>query len=258
MFSVLHLTFWMYKSKLTSKGLAPIYLRITILGQKTELATRVNTARSQWNSSKCLIKGNSAEARELNQNLKNLKEKVLTIYNKLLSRDIPVSPEMIKNKAVGNDDQRVTLLYALDYHNALLVKKNGTTASLVKYKTLKKKVCEFIHQEHARNDLFLKELNHEFVVQFEAYLKATQQIKHNTTISYIQFLKKIINLSTALGWLQQTPFSNFKCSLEAIRRGYLSQKEINALFNKRFDMKRLEEVKDVFCFPAIQVWHTWI
>jgi integrase len=250
MLPILHLTFWIYKSKLSSKGIAPIYLRITIQGQKTELATGINTSPSQWNGKRCLIKGNSAEARELNQNLQSLKEKVLEAYNELLSRGIPVSPEMVKSKAVGNDDSKVTLLYALEYHNALLPKNNGTSALHVKYQTLKKKVVEFIGQEYARKDLFLRELNHQFVVKFEAYLKSTHQIGHNTAIKYIQFLKKIINLSIAHGWLQQNPFPNFKCSLKPVNRGYLSQKEINVLYEKRLNIKRLEDVKNIFLFAC--------
>jgi site-specific recombinase XerD len=254
MLPILHLTFWIYKSKLTSKGMAPIYLRITIKGQKTELATGVNTSPSQWNSKRCQIKGNSVEARELNLKLQNLKEKVLEAYNELLSRGIPVSPEMVKSKAIGSDDQSVTLLYALEYHNALLQKKNGTTASQVKYQTLKRKVVEFIYQEYNRKDLFLKELNYQFVVKFEAFLKSTQQIKHNTAIKYIQFLKKITNLSIAHGWLQQNPFSGFKCSLLPVHRGYLSQKEISVLSHRQFNLKRLEAVKDVFllsCYTGL-------
>jgi site-specific recombinase XerD len=157
---------------------------------------------------------------------------------------------MVKSKAIGNDDSKVTLLYALDYHIALLQKKQGASASLVKYQTLKKKVAEFISQEYTRKDLFLKELNHQFIVKFEIHLKSTQQIRHNTTIKYIQFLKKIINLSIAHGWLQQNPFPNFKCSLESVNRGYLSQQEINVLHEKHFDMKRLEDVKSIFLFAC--------
>lgn len=35
----LKILFWLYRSKMNEKGLAPIYLRLTIAGKKTEIAT---------------------------------------------------------------------------------------------------------------------------------------------------------------------------------------------------------------------------
>jgi hypothetical protein len=37
----MHLMFWLYKSKSNKKGLAPIYLRITLGNEKTEVSARV-------------------------------------------------------------------------------------------------------------------------------------------------------------------------------------------------------------------------
>jgi hypothetical protein len=98
------------------------------------------------------------------------------------------------------------LVYALEYHNALLLKKGGSSALLTKFQTLERKVNGFISQEYDRKDMFLKELDHQFVVKSKAYLKSVHGIGHNSTIKYIQFLKKIINLSIAHGWLQLNLF----------------------------------------------------
>jgi hypothetical protein len=85
----MHLTFWTYKSKRTSKDLAPIYLRINIEKKKTEMATGVYASPRQWNCRKGIIKENSGEAKIQNQTLLRLKESVLAACNELVSNKIP-------------------------------------------------------------------------------------------------------------------------------------------------------------------------
>jgi len=247
------LLFWLYRSKISNKGVAPVFLRITIEGQKTEVSTGVNIQPKLWDTKKAIIKGTGVEIKEMNKRLEALKSKAMKIYNELLEMEIPVSAEQIKLKLLNQDAQAQTLLAAIDYHNSMLKRKIGfeaTAATYTKYQTLKKKVNGFISEEMNRKDVFLRELNHKFVSEFEMYLKTKQKISHNPTIKYIQFLKKVIHMAIANGWLQLNPFKSFKCSLQVKDRGYLTAEELTTIQAKQIDIQRLENVRDMFVFSC--------
>lgn len=75
----IQLFLWLYKSKVNSKGLAPIFLRITIDGGKAEISTGISLPLKQWEAKKGLIRGSNEEAKELNKKLTSLKAKVLKV-----------------------------------------------------------------------------------------------------------------------------------------------------------------------------------
>ncbi len=251
------LLFWIYKSRINKKGLATVYLRITIRGIKTEISTGINVLPDKWDSKKGVVRGNSNEVKEVNRSLDVLRGKVLKIFNEMQGLDTPVSAEQIKSKLFGDDDNIKTLLQAFTYHNELIKRKLGvetTKATYGKFETLKKKVTLFINQKMNRKDVFLKELNHRFAVEFEAFLKIDQKITHNPAIKYVQFLKKIIHLSIANGWLDNNPFRNFKCSLVNKDRECLTESELQAVEDKDIELKRLVSVRDAFvlsCYTGL-------
>ena len=91
--SSMHLLFWLYKSKQSRRGLYPIYMRITVWREKTEVSTGIDISPSQWNSKKAIINGTSNQSKALNTKLQQLKDKVLDIYNVLTKSQTPLSPE---------------------------------------------------------------------------------------------------------------------------------------------------------------------
>jgi len=46
------------------------------------------------------------------------------------------------------------------------------------------------------------------------------------------------------------PFANYKIKKETVDRGYLTETELNKIFNKQMTNKRLEQVKDIFIFSC--------
>lgn len=247
------ITYFLYKSRKTSKGQIPIFVRITYEGDRLNHNTGLFIEEKSWDNKRYQVKGNKQEAQEINKNLSILKARILSIYNDLLERNIPVSIDVIRNKLAGKDIERKTLLDAVAYHNEQLSKSIGidhSKGTLTKFKTLEAKLVKFITTQLNRKDIFLKELKHEFVVDFEMYLKRTEKISHNPVIKYIQSLKKVINMAITHGWLDNNPFRNFKCSLKTIERGYLSQEELLNIQHKVIDNERLNKVRDIFIFSC--------
>jgi len=247
----LSLLFWLYKSKTNARGTAPIFLRITYSGNRSEISTGQHIAVKVWDSNKGHVKGNCEEAKAINTHLKILKTKILTAYNELLEQDIPVTTEGLKLSYLGKDKGAKTLLQAFQSHNKQLEQRIGSDASkntFGKYETVKRKIISYITGKHKRTDILLKELNYQFILNFELYLKTEEKISHNTSMKYIKFVKRIINFSIANGWLDSNPFANYKCKFQDKQRGYLTQDELQAIENKQLTVRRISVVRDIFIF----------
>lgn len=51
-------------------------------------------------------------------------------------------------------------------------------------------------------------------------------------------------------WIQSDPFTNFKIRFKKVDRGYLNQDELTTIMQKKFSIKRLEQVRDIFIFSC--------
>ena len=63
------LLFYVKSSKLSADGTAPIYLRITIDGQRVEISSKRQVIPSKWSTSAQKISGAGDHARSLNEYL---------------------------------------------------------------------------------------------------------------------------------------------------------------------------------------------
>ncbi|MGZ3921923.1 MAG: site-specific integrase, partial [Bacteroidia bacterium] len=143
------------------------------------------------------------------------------------------------------------LLEVFDEHNndlEELVGKDFVKATLIKYKTVRKKLANYIHLRYKKKDLLIETIDYAFVAGFEHYLKTKENIEHNTAMRYIKNLKKIINLAVNKRWLNHNPFVLFKCAYKRVERQELTWEEVTVLANHDFKIKRLEEVRDIFLF----------
>ena len=153
------LLLWLYRSKMNSKGQAPIYLRITVNGKKTELSTGVFVYPKLWNNKKGRVKGSSDWTKTLNEKLSLQKAKIMKVCNELLEMQLPISPEQLKNRFTSEETTR-TLLEAMQYHIRHIRTREGVVNSkalVTKHETLIKKVKLFLDHEYNRKDIFLKE-----------------------------------------------------------------------------------------------------
>jgi site-specific recombinase XerD len=99
-------------------------------------------------------------------------------------------------------------------------------------------------------DIALKEINYNFVSYFETYLRTVYNCGVNTTAKYLQQFKHILTLAKNNGWIQSDPFINFRIRFEKADRGYLLQEELEVMMQKKFSIKRLEQVRDIFVFSC--------
>lgn len=247
----LFISFYLNKHRTDKQGECPVSMRITVNGHREVVNTGVTVEPKQWDSNKGRIKGKSPAIHSQNNLLSTWKSKVTAIYTEMVNSGLPLSSTFIKNKLLGTDDRTTSLMEVVKLHNAYVSKRVDVEvckATFTKYETLRKKLESYLMKEYDRDDMYLKELNQRFVIGFELFLKVEEKIAHNTTIKYVQFLKRVINYAIANEYIQQNPFSAFKCTFQPVFRECLTQEEVEVLRLKDIPVARLAIVRDVFVF----------
>lgn len=96
----------------------------------------------------------------------------------------------------GRNGSRVKVLEEFRAHNdemlALVYTGEYAIGTHERFETVFNHVKSFISMKYRMNDLEFRELNYEFVTDFEFYLKTVKSCSHNTALKYITNFKKIV------------------------------------------------------------------
>jgi integrase len=131
-----------------------------------------------------------------------------------------------------------------------LIGKDVAEGTYKRYVVTYGKIERFLKAKYKVTDLPISELKYKFITDFEYFLKTTDNLDHNTCISYIKKLKKIAALSVKNEWLVRNPFLGFKCVTQDVEREVLTDDEIKLLKDKTLPSLRLEQVRDIFLFSC--------
>jgi site-specific recombinase XerD len=246
-----YLLIYIKRYKLTSEKKSPLFLRISVNGKRVEIALKRTISPDLWDNKRQCVKGRSLEAQSINEQIRVFKRRAHDIYVSFLEKDEFVSAEKLKNLFLGVNTGRKTLVQAFSYHNEKMYAQVGKEYALGTYKryeTCLKLIKEFLSNYLKKDDIYLEDINLQFVTEFDYYLRVNRNCNNNTTVKYLKNFKKIINLSRSLDWLSHDPFLNYKVKLDTVNREILTQHEIELMFDKCFSIKRLEEIKDIFLF----------
>lgn len=231
----------------------PLYARVTVNGKRAEISLKKRVISNDWDPNKGCLKGSGENVKIINNYITQVKAELFKIYTQMQMMDEFITAEEIKKRYTGVKDEKRTILQVFDYHNEQMEKMIGIdveTVTLGKYKTVRFKLANFIKHQYKKSDYYLEDLSHQFVTNFEYYLKTNEKIQHNTATKYIQNLKKVINVAFNNEWLSKNPFVNFHCSYRKVERDILTMEEVEKIMQKEFRAERLNFVKDLFIFSC--------
>src|SRR5476649_2156802 len=95
------LLFYMKKQKNYQSGPAPIYIRFTISGKRSETTTGRECEPSRWNTSTGRANGTKEDIRAFNAYLDNLQNQVYQAHRQLTETSSLITAETLKNKFLG-------------------------------------------------------------------------------------------------------------------------------------------------------------
>lgn len=249
----LSILFFVKRTKTNVDGLLPIFIRVTVNGERIELSTKRFTTSERWSVEGNRMKGTSAESKATNSYLDTLKAKVYDYQQQLIREDELVNAENMRNKILGIEKRSYMIIGIFQQHNdeiKALIGKDYAAATHVRYETSLKHTADFLKWKYKVSDLDIRKIDHEFITSYEFYLKSVCNCCQNTTSKYIKNFGKIIRICLANGWIQKNPFINYKSKMVEVERAFLSMEEIETMLNKVFVSDRLNQVKDIFLFSC--------
>lgn len=248
--STFKVLFFLKRDKQKKDGSVPVYCRITIDGKEARFGMKKDINPKLWNVKEGKATGKSAESSEINALLETTKAAIHKIYRDVQERENAVSAEKVKNIFLGIDSKQYMLLKAFDEHveeNFNLIGKRIVKSTYHRFYYLRIRLSEFLSEKYNLSDIPLREINYQFIRDFELYMLTVRGNKQSSIAQYLISLKKIVELAYKNEWIFRNPFINYKIEDEKSERGYLSQREVEILMNWKLD-KRLERTRDVFIF----------
>ncbi len=234
-------------------SLLPIYLRVTIEGQRFEVTANRFVDPAKWSSAAGKVKGSGEDARGVNQHLDFLKQRVYEYQKIILREGNPFNKETLRLKWYGLEERTHSLVEIFKQHNEqlkALIGRDCAKATYTKYQTTLDHTIAFMKWKFQKADIDITRITYSFITDFEFWLKSEKKCNHNSTIKYLRNLRKIINLCIKNGWLTKDPFFGFKMTTREVIRDILTEDELQRIITKDFNNQRLNQVRDIFVFSC--------
>ena len=183
------------RGKLLKNGEAPIFLRITVKGERIDISTNQSVDPEHWNPSKGQIKSGAKDASDRNNYLNNLKLKIQKHKRDIIDKGFELTTQALKNAYLGNEHENRGIMDIFLEHNLKCEELSGkdfAPGTVERYVTCRKHIGQFIRWKYRQGDMPVKSIDHRFIKEFEHFLKTVRKCNHNSTVKYIVNFKKII------------------------------------------------------------------
>lgn len=267
----LALHFYLWRSKVNSKGVAPIYLRISIEGfPDAELSSGVFINPShpgklcQWDDKRKVV-FNHDEADELNNQLSRLKEDIKYCWSFLERSDILVTPAEIKSAYKQKDKPKITFLFAAnEWYSAKQeekLKKRTRDGYKPRFATFK----QYLVLQKTPS-LLCEQINVDWIRRFHNWLgtrkKRDGKPYHvNYNAKMLDFALTVIEHAYEKGYCRENAGRDYKIPRKSPGKPtYLSMDEVELIEKFEFENARLRKVVDIYLFMCgtgmahIEMW----
>ena len=247
------LTFFLKSPTKKSDTIRYVYVRVTVDGIPKETSTKRKWDSRRWDQHLERASGTKEDARGLNLFLDTLVTKINNFKTELIQVEQTITAERIIDFVKGRNPSKVKVLEEFQQHNDevfALVPKEYAKGTHTRFVTARDHIQEFIRFKYKREDIEFRELNYEFIKDYEFYLKTVRNCATNTTLKYISNFKKIVLRAIAKEIIPKDPFMLFKRKKEKIKKKPLTKAELYALETKQFNSERLSMIRDVFVFQC--------
>jgi len=253
---MINITFFHNKQKIDANKEAPIWMTLTFNGQRIRRSVKDSKIRmNSWNKTKSRVKNNAENTKGItadliNARLEELEENIKKINKVVLRENIRINEDYILSKLENPqtiDARNVNFFQAFD--EFLEVCKSHKAKNTVKnYTTVRNFLEDF--QKSTKSKIELELIDYDFFEKLRDYAFKKKKIADNYFVKLISVLKTFMNWSIDKRYCSATDFKKFKTHEREIEIIYLTLDELFTLYNHKFESKKLEHVKDTFCFAC--------
>jgi len=245
------LHFYAKKTKANVAGLLPIYIRLTVDGERLEFSSKKFIEKSKWSDELSKMKGCSEEARSINNYLDSVKSQVIDIQMTLTHKREALNIENFRKRLFDEtDSQRMLLPIYRDHNNRIegLLGNGYAPGTLERFKISLKHLEEFLLWKLNAKDIAIDKIDFALITDFEFYLRSEKNCSNNTAVKYVRNFRKIIKICLSNDWLEKDPFVKYDGKMKEVETEFLTEEEIQSIYPKKFQTPRLELVRDIFIF----------
>lgn len=245
------LHFYAKSTKMNTDGKLPIYIRLTVDGQRLEFSSKKFVEKSKWLPDLAKMKGQSEEARSINSYLDMMKSKVLGAELQLIHKQEELTIENFQNILLDKEKNTRMLIPIFQDHNDRmkeLLGKQYAPGTLQRFEVTLNHLKNFLLWKYNITDIRLDKLDFAMITDLEYYLRSVKNCSNNTAVKYVRNFRKIINICLNNDWLEKNPFSKYEGKVYEVDKEFLTEEEIQQIYSKKFMNARLEQVRDIFIF----------
>jgi site-specific recombinase XerD len=261
---MLKVIFYLKSGKFNKNGESPIFARLSYNKQSITMATGKAIVKERWQLTCNLRSVLKLEKEKIIKNALDLF--LLTMekkFNELFKIDSDVSLLLLKDEFNGTTtatENGVGIVEVMERHNKFFLKKVDTEerskASYQKYERSKELIITFMKKHYGVEDISVTQINSAYVYNLESFLKYESEFKgktgiqNNSVVKYMRMYKTASNYNVRMNVIDKNPFNLYDGKIHVTDSIFLTQEELNLIENKKFPIKRLEKVKDVFLFSC--------
>lgn len=248
----LNILFLIDRIRQNKTGKCPLKCRIIYNTKRKIFSTGLFIKPEHWQNSKQTAHPPNEENSFINSQLSLIKNNINQAFLFLLLQKQNFTVEQIYKQYAGEiQDEDKTLMDAFNYHNnrvKKLVDIDISHKSWEKYNETKNHISDFLWFKYKKKDMLLKEINLNFLSDYEFYLKTEKKHKPTTVYKNIQRVRRIFKVAIAMDYLPKDPFMLYKAKKPKKEIEYLTVEELNKIEKHKFVSARLEQVRDMYVF----------
>lgn len=245
--------FFIRKTRTVKSGETPIMLRISIQGQLAEIQLKRTVNPLLWNQKKERCTGKDAASLEINRYLESVKLRLFDIHRTMEQEGKFINPAEIKRQFLGLNEEHNMFFQVFQEHIDKcreLIGKDYAKVTISRYDTCLKYFREMALKKYHLKDIPLREVTHAVIQDYMHFLKTEKNLAENTLIRYMKVIKKITNMAIANDWMTKNPFINIRFHEPEVHKEFLTKEELTVLWKKKFEIPRMELVRDAFLFQC--------
>lgn len=213
----------LYTHQPNSNGQYPIYIRITINRKQSYISTGHFIDQKYWDEKKELVKPSWMQAVTINPDITSRKQALIKIIVDYQVKGQQVTAAQLKTLVANNTDRHNLFDFAESYVKEVQHKRGAGT--LKQYK----KYHKIIEGFHGSRSLTFEEINHDYLVAFEEYLRG-KGFNGNYIHNIWKNLKAIFNAARKRKVTNCYPFDTYENpTYEAPTKDYLSAADLDKL-----------------------------
>lgn len=247
------ITFYIRTNRTNQEGKAPIYYRLWLNNDKIEVSTGLHIEDRLWDEKKQIVK-KSSEANLINNGIQAVRSALIEAITKLHLSGSEVTIDNVKALMKGETiTETYYLINVTSEHNQMFEKQVGIKYSWGSYKNYRTTLAflkEFVKGQFKKQDIPLKEVNQKFCELYFVWLTTVKTCQQNGAAKHLQRLKKVMNYSVRMGYIQVNPLQSYQITMKQVARVALTWEEIQKIQHLRLQTKTLEDIRNIFIFQV--------